>query len=72
MRVLRFNRSLRRLQCLRDHLSPEHAPDPARLTRAAIQVDVDRLDIEQVDQLLDLSCCGIGAFFGHQSNIRLC
>jgi hypothetical protein len=48
-----LNRALRRLQRLRDHLTAEHATDPAGLARAAEQVGVDPLDVEQRDEFGD-------------------
>ena len=50
MRILALDRSLRRLQRLRDHLSAEHPPAATRLAGAAIQIGIEHLDVEQRDE----------------------
>ncbi len=50
MRVFALDRSLRRLQRLRDHLPAEHPTAAAGLAGAAIQIGIERLDVEQRDE----------------------
>ena len=51
VRALVGHAALGGLERLRDHLSAEHATDPAGLAFPAVEVGVDLLDVEQVDEL---------------------
>ena len=63
--LVALDRALRGLERLADHLPAEHAADAAGLARAAIEIGVDLLDIEQVgelgDQLLGRGCALAGS-----------